>query len=274
MNELKGSSNAEYHANRTHLSSSQLKLILKDPGQFHQEVVLGLKPPQEEKAAFTEGSFVHTLILEPDKVTSDYAVFPGMRRAGKEYEKFKEDNVGKTIITVPQVQRCEKLFASFKKHPMAMELIKNGQAEESYVAELQGIPCKARVDYIVSNRYIVDVKTTSMPSDVELFRQTVSQYGYDLSAALYKQIAEVSSEVKTNDFPIHSYGYRYDFYWLVLSKTDYQCHVYKASQKTMQQGQIQVAKALNLYKKCTESGIWELNQPLIVAPTAHEVEEV
>lgn len=278
-NTLQGSSNAEYHANRTHLSSSQLKLLLKDPKEFHRLYILGEPEVREEKAAFTEGSFVHTLILEPHKVTTDYAVFPGLRRAGAAYEEFKKEAGSKTIITVPQVARCERLFQAFQKHPMAVELISRGNAEESYVAEIQGVACKARMDYIVPNSYIVDVKTTSMPSDKDLFSNTVREYGYDLSAALYKAIADKS----LSNFGVE-YGHmsatalitlaQHDFYWLVLSKTDFQCHVYKASAKTMAIGTAQVAKALTLYNSCKMSGNWALEQPLVLPPLQWEIEEV
>lgn len=257
---LAGSTNAEYHANRTHLSSSQLKMLLKDPKEFYETYILNNGPIQEEKAAFTEGSFVHTLILEPHKVVTDYAIFNGLRKAGAAYEEFKAANPGKTIISAAQVMRCERLFQSFKAHEAAVALVSGGLPEESMTATLQGVACKARADYIVPGKYILDVKTTAMPTDTDLFRQTVAQYSYDLSAALYKRIADANLD-------------DHDFYWLVLSKSDYQCKLYKASAVTLAAGAIQVSKALELYKTCSESNNWSLTELKLVTPT-YEVEEI
>lgn len=88
MNILQGSSNLEYHADRTSLSSSNLKTILEDPHKFYNEWVLGNKKVEEEKPYFIEGHFTHTLLLEPELV-SNYVVYPGLRKHGAAFEQFK-----------------------------------------------------------------------------------------------------------------------------------------------------------------------------------------
>lgn len=261
---LQGSSNADYHANRSHLSSSQLKVLLKDPAQFYKEVVLGVPELRVESNALTEGTFVHSLILEPHKVITDYAVFDGLRKAGQKYDDFVAANPGKTIVSVAQVMRCEKLLHAFQKHTAAKALITGGEAEHTMVQDLQSVPCKARADYILPARYIVDVKTTAMPSDKELFKETVTKYGYELSASLYKSIAD----------KLH--GAEHEFYWLVLSKADFQCRVYKASAKTLTTGAQQVSKALELYKHCMATGVWLSNAvaPAQALDELYNIEEV
>lgn len=242
-NLILGSSNAEYHSNKSHLSSSGLKTLLKSAAQFKYEYIDGNKE-QGEKQAFIDGNLLHTLILEPDKI-SNYAVYPGLRRAGKLFESFKESNSGKTIITAAQMLKMQALYKSYKALPVAVNIMHGTLNEHNMVGNILGVLVKARADAIsISRKVIIDVKSTSMPSGADVFRQTIQDYMYHLSAALYCQIA----------FDV--YGELHDFYWLVLSKADGQCHVYKASSETLTAGNALVTQAIVKYKKCKESGLW------------------
>lgn len=247
QNILLESTNEQYHADRTRLSSSNLKLLLKDPAKFYAEWVLGLKTEQH-KPAFDEGSFVHSLILEPEKL-GHYVVYPGLRKAGEAWEKFKAENVGKIILSAPQVNRCEQLYKSYAATDIATNILRNGVPEHTMLGSYLDVPIKTRADYInIDMSYIVDVKTTAAPTDKELFAHTVTEYGYDLSAALYCQMA------------YENYGKLFDFYWLVLSKSDQGCAVYKASSSTLSRGNSLVTSAIVLYKKCMATGLWTLEQ--------------
>lgn len=236
--------NQAYHSNRSHLSSSTLKLILKDIRRFKAEWIDGQKLDDVPKNAFDEGTFTHALILEPHKIETDFAVYPGLRKAGNEFEKFKAENPSKLILSAAQVHRCEKLYESCKNHKIAMKLLFGGIPEHSLVSTILDVPVKMRADYIVPGEYIVDVKTTALPTDSEVFRQTVSQYGYELSASLYAQIA------------YDNFKKLHDFYWVVLSKADGGCAVYKASTETLTIGAGLVTQALVKYKNCLATNNW------------------
>lgn len=257
------STNTAYHANKSHLSSSMLKLLLKSPEDFYNKW-FGASTAEPERDVFTEGSFVHTLLLEPQKVATEYAVFEGLRKQGKAWETFKEANFGKVLLSSPQVRRCEELAHAALALPVAVDLLTGGLAEHTMVSSILSTPVKARADYInIDKSYIVDVKTTSMPSDSEIFRLTVDTYLYQLSAALYCQIAH------------DTYGKLFDFYFIVLSKDDKMCHVYKASSNTLSIGAALVTQAIVKYKQCTATGNWRNEQAKQSFSTqAYEVEEV
>lgn len=255
-------SNTEYHADNEYLSSSNYKTLLKDLEQFHREKILGHRDEKKTSASFEEGSLTHSMILEPHLVDSEYAVFPGLRKAGDAYEAFcKTVNDGRTIISRAQFVRCEGYKAAYLKNEAAKKLLKDGVPEQTICTVLNGIKTKARFDYInVEKGYIADVKTTSYPADVDTFRLTVKQWDYALSAALYAAVAE------------QHYGKKFDFYFVVIGKKESVCEVYRASDDTMQAGARQIAKAANIYRKCIETGIWKPDQ----APslTGEEILEV
>ena len=259
-NELLKYTNEDYHAIRTHLSSSNLKTILKDLPKFKAEWFDNLKT-EESKSVFDEGSFVHSLILEPDKI-EQYAIYPGLRKAGKAYEEFKAENPNKIILSAAQSHRCENLAKTALKHKLVQKLLQNGFPEHTMLSEVLGVPVKKRSDYIVPGNYIVDVKTTSMPSDTDIFRQTVSQYMYELSAALYCEIA------------FNNTGKQHDFYWLVLSKADGGCVIYKASSATLAYGKGLVTTALLKYKNALATGNWVDNTDASSLELSEEIVEI
>lgn len=259
---LLNSDNAGYHGNRTHLSSSNIKMLIKAPEQFYTEWVLGQKPPEKENPNFSEGSFVHSLILEPESM-SQYAIYPGLRKAGAAFEAFEAANPHKTILSAAQVRRCEELYKAYAKMPVATVMLRNGFAEHTMLANILDVPIKTRADFInIDAGYIVDVKTTAAPTDIDVFRATVTQYSYELSAALYCEAAR------------ENYGKLFDFYWLVLSKQDGQCAIYKASSDTLSLGAAMYTQGLVMYKKCLKSGIWSLNQPAESFSSDYEILEV
>lgn len=237
--------NSEYHGDKSYLSSSSLKTLLKSPAQFYEEQVLGNKKPLEG-AFLDEGTLTHSLILEPETVEAEFAFFEGMRKQGKEWEEFKAENGNKMIMSKPQKVRCEAYVEAYRQRKEAVALIKNGEAEHTICAELLGMPIKTRSDYInVEQGYIVDVKTTSFPSDKESFQLTIKEYQYDLSAALYLAVAE------------KYYEKSFDFYFVVLGKKDLKCEVFKLSKRSRHEGMAKIAKAARIYKQCLTSGKWE-----------------
>jgi hypothetical protein len=242
-------SNADYHADRKYLSSSVLKVVYKNLAEYHNQYILGNKATFGNENALNEGSLVHAKLLEPHNVKHDFVFFSGLRKSGADYEAFKSalaPTDKRIIISRPQKLRVDSYIAAFNKRPEAVEMLKGGQPEQTICGTLNGVPIKVRFDYInVEKGYIADVKTTGYPADVDTFKQTLKGLSYQLSAALYCAMAE------------QYYGKKFDFYFLVISKQDPQeCHVYKTSETTMNEGRMMVDKACRKYLKAKESGIW------------------
>lgn len=235
--------NAEYHGDKSFLSSSSLKKILASPAAFQEE---RLNPKVEvENPNYTVGSLLHSLILEPDKVESEYAIFPGLRKVGKEFEAFKLENPGKLIVSKAQHSKCLAYVRAFESNPIAKGLLTSCDTEYSICAEINGVGVKVRFDAInVALGYGLDLKTSSFSVDKESFRMTMNQFGYGLSAALYSWVAELH------------FGRPFDFYMVPIAKQELDCQVYRMSQETIMRGRSDIIKALDIYKKCCETELW------------------
>jgi hypothetical protein len=241
-------SNEDYHAEREHLSSSNLKMLLKDPADFYEQKILGNKPEPSPRtqANFDEGTYAHSLLLEPHLIDQEFRFYDGWKKIGKAWEDFKEENQGYILLSKPQRVRVERWVSSARKMSLANELLKGGKAEASLFMDYNGIPLKVRADYInVEKGYIVDVKTSGQGSDLESFKITVDGFGYDISSAMYLKLFE------------KHYGKPFEFYFLVLDKRDNNTEIYKLSADTRSEGDRKFRKALKIYETCKKENKWE-----------------
>jgi hypothetical protein len=241
--------NEEYHSEKEHISSSNFKTLLKDTEKFYDQKILGNREEHSKatQANFDDGTLAHTLVLEPHMFEKEFAMFDGLRKAGKDWENFKIEHKdsGKVLISKAQLRKVNMWVDAYKNMPTAVELVSGGKPELALFGELEGVPVKVMADYINADKgYIADVKTTSGFTDVDSFKHTIESFSYQLSAALYCQMFE------------KHYGKPFDFYFIVLGKRDKSCEVFKLSKKSRAEGNGMVRKALEIYKRCKESGDW------------------
>lgn len=238
-------SNADYHANRSHISSSGLKMILNNPKEYEAIYVNG--EPQEDKKVFHIGTYVHTYILEPHLMDEECAVYDGVRR-GNNWEEFKEQNAGKAIITTNELIKIEDMLQQYNASKTAKELVSGGEAEVTVFTELDGANIKVRCDYYHPD-YILDVKTTSKNITHENLEKSCFDYDYDLSCALY--LDAFNKEMGTNIDR---------FIFLFLGKSDGKLGIVEASKEFIENGRRKYKKAIELYKQCKETGVYPFRQ--------------
>lgn len=258
-------SNEYYHSNRSHKSSSALKLILKDPRQYYKNYVLN-EPQNFNSDALSVGSFAHTRILEPHLVEEEYAIFTGARRSGDAWKEFKEKAGDKTIITSSQKRLVDEMIRSYEKasvilgnadnekEVMVSSFFNEGVAEETLCGEINGYKVKTRFDYrkeFDDFGSINDLKTTATAlgsATLEDVEEICAYWGYDVSAALYVDL--VTQET----------GKPYDFYFIFISKKDHVTKIFKASEGMLQRGRDKYLLAIDRLKECEESGIYFENK--------------
>lgn len=234
--------NAEYHGDSEYLSSSGLKLILRDIRSYYRKYVEGIHDPMGNQDALTFGTYIHALLLEPDKVEEEFITFDGVRR-GKLWDEFKKLNADKHILGNLELLKGKSIEDAFKKNDIAFNLIKNGEAEKTLCTELFGVKVKVRADYITPGK-VIDVKTTSGSLKPESISYTCHKYDYDLSAALY---VDVFAKLT---------GMAHDFYFVFVSKDPVDIQVFKASKQMIDNGRRKYKKALRIIQKCRASGVY------------------
>ncbi len=262
----KGFDNEAYHGDREYISSSGLKLILKNPREYYRKYVLN-EQDNQNVAALSIGSYAHTRILEPHLVEEEYAIWTGGRRQGKDWKEFEEANKSLTILTASQKSLVDSMIEEFDKtsvvlggHGQEREVPLNtffsdGKAEETACTEINGVKVKVRFDYrkefpIQGFGSINDLKTTGIAlnnATIEDVKDICDYWLYELSAALYVDVAEKLT------------GMPHDFYFCFLSKKDYAARIFKASEGMIHRGRQQYLEAIELLKAARKSGIYYKN---------------
>ena len=282
----------EYHNMGGTFSSSQLKTMLEDPEMFYRKYITK-EIERESIPAFDIGTYFHTAILEPEKLSHECAVYGGIRR-GKEWEAFKVVNAGKAIITTTELDQANSLIYAVKSSPIAQEYLGKGKPEISCFAELYifhteiycngllltpdgwvetnyfslakskglKVVVKVRADLLGDTGFILDLKsTTGNVKDARSMRTKVSSYSYDLSAALYLDIFTAAG------------GRLYKtFIWTFASKDYGNCQNYIASDTNIKIGRAKWSKAVCLLVERIESG-WKFpDEMMILEPQFFETE--
>lgn len=253
-------SNSDYHSDREYLSSSALKLIVKDPKQFYDTYILNIEPENQNKSAFALGSYLHCRVLEPELEEQEFAVFEGKTRRGKDWVEFEEENSDKTIITAGQKGMCDTLISNYEKAIVKIggrevkvsSFFKKGVAEETVTTSIRGVKVKVRTDYRrCDDKYqsIVDLKSTGeIISTPEKAGQVCEQWDYDLSAALYCDVLEKVT------------GKKHDWFFTFISKKNGEVKIYKASEEMLQRGRDKYNAGLDRIIEARETNIYYTNE--------------
>jgi len=149
---IKDMSNEDYHSHPA-ISKSSLDEFNKSPYHYWLRYLADEKPPVVWTDAFSVGSALHSMVLEPQHFDRDFAVkekVDGRSKAGREYNKeFAEQNSDKIIIDQDQHDLCVLMSNSIFNHPFADEYLDGfGDSEVSLFWEMGNIMCRARPDYI------------------------------------------------------------------------------------------------------------------------------
>jgi exodeoxyribonuclease VIII len=190
-------SNEDYHS-RPEFSSSQLKDILRSSAHFYSNNILK-EVERETKTAMNFGTLAHTLFLEPEQFENEFVIAPKFDRrtkAGKE-EAFawEQANEGKILVDAEQVEGAKRIAANLQKLSSYEDMQSNyGMAEASifYTDPIYDLQLRIRPDWHIApckafpNGLILDLKTTTDARHYA-FSKKCFDFGYDLSAAMYRE---------------------------------------------------------------------------------------
>lgn len=156
------------------------------------------KPPTRSQAsqdAMDRGTLVHMLLLEPERLQSDVAVFGGSRRSGAEWEAAVAESEERRQLLMRQqdFDLCSRVAAAYRNHPYVGGFLTGTAAEVSMFTGDCGIPVRGKVDAVdIEGKRIIDIKTTeSIGPDAT--SSTMKRLHYREKMALYRRwVAKVT----------------------------------------------------------------------------------
>lgn len=260
---------AEYHQHPA-LSSTGARKLLESPAKYRYS----LDHPQAHKKAYDVGTLAHTRVLG---VGSGVAVIPTEILASngaastKESKAFIADAYAQGLVPVKQAEYDEivAMSESVLSHPEARLILECIAGREvSLFAEVDGVPVRARFD-IYGGSDGGDLKSARDASP-KGFNRSVAAYGYHIQEQFYRMThaAITGDELES-------------FRFIVVEVTaPYLVGVYDLDFMWEQIGREQTRRALDLYRQCTESGVWPgygtatLTPPSWAVYEADEEEEI
>lgn len=190
--------NADYHADADYLSSSVLKRQL--PERYKEG---------GSQDALDFGTLFHTVVLEPDNlaeyVVLDAAAIAGNNpKTGKPYDSptmttrwktavAEAEQDGKTVVAQGDWDRAHAMRDAIADHADARALLFDGEGlreESAFTTDENGVRIKARFDRRIPGA-IIDLKSTSAKPGADSLARAVLDYGYDLSAVHYLEVARL-----------------------------------------------------------------------------------
>lgn len=226
-----------YLADRTSISSSGLKRILRSPLDLQRY----LQRQHISSPMLDFGTAAHCALLEPERFATEYIALPVQHTDlfhPADLQLIEEAGHRKLFITQAQMDAIHGIRDQLAKRTEIVELLKQGKAEQSlfWRDEETQIRCKIRPDLLVLPHVILELKTTFNAS-LDVFQRTLQMQHYHLSAAMY--LAGVRQLT----------GHTPNYVFLVACREPpYQVETYVPSKEMLQAGARLFREALNKLK--------------------------
>jgi len=208
-----------------------------------------LENPPEQTPAMLMGRATHTAVFEPERFQLEYAVWSASRRTNA-YKEFAEEceAQGRDVLRDDEYETVLAIRDSVRSTAPIDGLLEKGRAETSlfWRNPQTGMECKGRLDWIASERAILDLKTTTS-IDEGWFSQQAWKMKYFHQAAMYREGYAVSS----------GRGIILPFGIIAVErKPPHACRLFWLDEDAMERAHDEYITWLEQVRFCTEKGVW------------------
>jgi hypothetical protein len=217
---------------------------------------------QIETKPLTLGKAAHCAVLEPERFNQDFVIWTKLTkngsgniapRSGEQWENFKAENVGKSILTIEERDFAMAIQKAVRADATAMRYLEAGDPEVSMEwtmgAEwgLEPRRCKGRVDWITKVGgipFLVGLKT-ARDCRPFIFGSAAAKLGYAMQWAFYHQGYSIITGVEPKMIEI-----------VVEPKPPHSIIVYRIEKDVLLEGTDKFAELLKVLAECEVSGNW------------------
>ena len=240
------------------LSGSQLGLLYSCPQKFKYR----LENPKAPTDAMKWGTACHTAVLEPEVLSTNYAVAPEHCIDGrtkkprlldnkglKGWTEFVEAAGGRDPLLYSEYQELLQIKTGVHSHPDMKKLFQaEGINEGEIFWEESGVKCKGRIDrYLTELNVIIDYKTSNDIGLDKFYKKVVYDFGYLLQLAHYQAGKKIA--LGLDSYPGILLGAQ-------EQDAPYACCVYDVPQELIDDAHAKRREILEDYKGYQASGIW------------------
>lgn len=235
-----------YHA-RSELSSTQLRWFMKSPNYYRHM----LQVPMKKSAALDFGHALHLGLLQPDEYPNVVLAAPVCDRRTKEgkliWENFQKGlKPGTVVLKEDELFAVDRIVRSIRASQWWQDFEKTDlRFEVSGFAELEGIPCRIRVDGLpMVGEVLWDLKSAISVSP-GAFKHAVFSHGYVMQAAFYLKVARALGMDKQR------------FVFLAVEKSGpYDFRPYELEAEVLERAERDIDRALRKFATCKAFDEW------------------
>lgn len=263
-----------YHADlvggRPTLSASIAHVLCSRSPAHAREAHPRLNPDyvREDKRTYDRGVAAHALFLEGrDAVTvvdaADWRTKDAREQRDAAYDAGRVPLLAHELGEVEAMVQALREQTDPNRHAARPPLFDRGKPEVTLVGELDGVMCRARLDWLRDDcDAIDDMKTTSRSAHPEAYSRALFGVGGDVQAAFYVMLAE------------RLFGVEPMFRWTVIETAPpYALSVITPGADVLMIGRKKVGFALDVWRRCLSSGVWPAYEPDVVEATLPAWEE-
>lgn len=219
-------------------ASGAKKILFKSPAVYQYE----REHPRPKTKAMVLGTLAHQLILEGK--TGYLVCRDGRTKEGKA-DKARIEDEGLIAVTQAEADDIEGMAKAILEHELAASILGDGKSEQAVVwtDEQTGVTCRGFVDWL-HPKVIADLKSCQDGSQ-DGFGKQAANLGYDIQSFMYR---EAIRQLTGEDLPF--------LHITVESKAPYLVAVHQLPVEADQRGERLFRKALDIYAKCIDTGIW------------------
>lgn len=158
----------------------------------------------EQTESMLKGSYIHALALNDGSV-ANFAVAPQVDRRTKDgkaaYEDFIRSIGNKTVISADTAEESASITAAIRASEPASRLIEGATVEKQITFQIEGTPCKAKLD-IINGTTIADLKTISEDLSDHNLTRLIWNRNYHTQLAFYATAYEAEYNKMPEKFKI------------------------------------------------------------------------
>lgn len=233
---------AEYHADRSSLSVSGAKVLLRSPARFRHQ-----QDNPVHRDVFDFGSAAHKLVLGVGAVIEPIDADSWRTKAAQEARDTARAE-GRIPLLAADFQTVQAMADKLSEHTLAMRLLSEGRPEVSAYAldEATGVMRRGRFDWLHPT-LLVDYKSAASadPRDLAGRYGALKKWGYDKQAAWYLDLAR-------------DLGHPAQAFCLIFQEktAPYDVVVAYVPEDELWEARQQNHHALERFRDCMESGVW------------------
>lgn len=239
----------QYHAHPA-LSASGAKLLL--PPSCPAKYRYAMDNPRAPKRHFDLGHAVHKLVLGAG---ADLEIIDARdyKTAAAQQKRDAAYDAGRVPLLPKELTQVEAMAAAVKADLVAAALFdpdRGGKPEQSlFWTDRTGVPLRARLDWLppsTGQRMVIPDLKSADSADPESVGRSLINYGYAGQAAFYEDGALALGLAESVAF------------LLVIVEKDppYLVSLYYPDDTAMRVGRARNRQAMEIWRDCTESGIW------------------